>query len=72
MFRTDDGFLYEEGCHFTFVSHKGGGYRKYTLGDGKEYLFSNYNEGSSEEQKLFGRIREILRMVESFKEKVRV
>lgn len=72
MFRTSDGFLYEEGKHFTLVNHKSGGYRKDNLGDTGEFLFSNHDEGSSEEQELFGRIREILRTVNSFKEKVEV
>uniref|UniRef100_A0AB39AJV1 Uncharacterized protein n=1 Tax=Vibrio phage P018-4 TaxID=3229728 RepID=A0AB39AJV1_9CAUD len=70
MFRTKDGFLYEEGKHFTFVNHKDGGYRLDNLGDTGDYFFSTFKDSSEEEQQLFGRIREILRMVDSFKKKV--
>lgn len=69
MFRTEDGFLYEEGKHFTFVNHKSGGYRKDNLGNGGEYFFSNLEDGSTEEMELFGRIREIMREVDVFKQK---
>jgi len=70
MFRTEDGFLYEDGKHFTMINHKSGGYRLDKLGDEGEYYFSTFVDGSSEEQMLFGRMMEILRMVSGFKEKV--
>lgn len=72
MFRTEDGFLYEEGKHFTLVNHKEGGYRLDNIGDTGDYFFSTFKDNSEEEQQLFGRIREILRMVDSFKKKVEV
>lgn len=72
MFRTDDGFVYDEGKHFVIINHNTGGYRKDLLGDTGEYMFSNLEDGCEEEQKLFGRMREILRLVGSFKEKVKV
>lgn len=72
MFRTDDGFVYDEGKHFVMINHSKGGYRKDLLGDTGEYMFSNLEDDCEEDQQLFGRIREILRMVNSFKEKVEV
>lgn len=69
-FRTEDGYLYDEGKHYVMVNHKAGGYRKDKIGNEGEFMFSCLEDGSSEEQKLFGRIREILRMADSFKEKV--
>lgn len=70
IFRTEDGFLYEDGKHFVLINHKEGGYRKDKLNKTDDFMFSNYEDNSVEERKLFGRMNEILRMVESFKEKV--
>ena len=67
IFRTEDGFLYEESGDSTIINHKRGGYRKDTLLD---YMYTDFDVDDEEEQKLFGRMNEILRMVESFKEKV--
>jgi hypothetical protein len=70
MFRTDDGFLFEDGKNFTLINHKAGGYRLDKLTDTKEFFFSNFEAGSPSEVVLFNRIREILRLVSSFKEEL--
>lgn len=65
--------MYEDGKNFTLVNHKSGGYQLDKLNkDEGEFFFSNYKVGSVGEVELFCRIREILRTVESFKEKVKV